>query len=400
LNGLRLTTAPLAALAILALAAGAASAAERERDPKTRPVVFVANAEGGTVTVVDARRLRVLKEINVLPDGEEASPEEDPQQSIFGQRLVEAAGGENFVQDQDVSPDGRILYVSRGHRGDVAAFRLRSGRMLWKTPVEGVRADHLELTEHGRRLYVSDLTENVVHRIRAKDGAIRGSFPTGDWPHDNHLTHDGRLLYNGSLGNILVPEEARAQRSESYRLTVADPQSLEVRRTYEFERGIRPFVFSPNERRIYMQLSMFHGLVEFDLERGEIRRRLELPIDEGVTEEDFDFEAPHHGLDISADGKTLCAAGRASDYVALVSRRRMRAKEIIDVADAPGWATTGPGGHRCYVTNTRADTLSVISYRKQRELARLKVGDAPKHVETGRVPKPMVRAWREIRSLD
>ena len=31
-----------------------------------------------------------------------------------------------YAQDQDVSPDGRTLYVSRGHRGDVAA----SGHVL------------------------------------------------------------------------------------------------------------------------------------------------------------------------------------------------------------------------------------------------------------------------------
>jgi YVTN family beta-propeller protein len=150
-------------------------------------------------------------------------------------------------------------------------------------------------------------------------------------------------------------------------------------------------VLSEDETRLYAQLSMFHGLVEFDLERGEITRELELPVDEGVTEEDFDFEAPHHGLDLSGDGRTLCAAGRASDYVALVDARRMRERAIIDVGDAPSWATAGPGGKRCFVANNRDDTLSVISYRHREEVARIPMGDGPKHIEAGRVPKRVLR---------
>lgn len=381
------TAAAALALTSAAVAQARPAPPTAEKDDK-RGVVLVANAEGGTVSIVDTRRLEVLREIDVLPDG----PMADGEDGVAGQQLIESVGGKNYVQDQDVSPDGRVLYVSRGHRGDFAAFRLRTGRMLWKTGVEGLRSDHMELSADGSRLYVSDLTANLVHAVDTATGEIAGSFVAGDWPHDSHLTHDGELLYNASIGNIVVPEEARAERPESYQLTAVDPESLEILRTYEFDRGIRPYVLNPGETRLYAQLSMFHGIVEFDLERGVITRELELPIDEGVTEDDFDFEAPHHGLDLSGDGRTLCAAGRASDYVALVAARAMRQRAIIEVGDAPGWATTGPGGRRCFVPNTREDTLSVISYRNRVEVARLPVGDGPKHVEAARVPERMVES--------
>lgn len=71
---------------------------------------------------MSADTLEVLGEIDVLPEGPDAQPtEDDPVQALLGQRVVEAAGGTNYVQDKDVSPDGRALYVSRGHCGDVAA---------------------------------------------------------------------------------------------------------------------------------------------------------------------------------------------------------------------------------------------------------------------------------------
>lgn len=129
---MRLATILIAALTTAAAVPGAA--ADAGAPAKKRGVVFVANAEDGTVSVADARRLRVLRTIDVLPDGEDATVgEDDPIQAAVGQELVEAAGGENFVQDQDVSPDGRTLYVARGHRGDVAAFRIRTGELLWKS---------------------------------------------------------------------------------------------------------------------------------------------------------------------------------------------------------------------------------------------------------------------------
>ena len=54
---------------------------------------------------------------------------------------------------------------------------------------------------------------------------------------------------------------------------------------------------------------------------------------------DWDFEAPHHGLDMTSDESTLCAAGRASDYVALVSTRTMRPTAVVEVVQ--GWLADG-----------------------------------------------------------
>ena len=108
---------------------------------------------------------------------------------------------------------------------------------------------------------------------------------------------------------------------------------------------------------MYAQLSEYHGVIEYDLGTGAITRKLDLPIDPGVTEEDYDFEAPHHGLALSLDEQTLCAAGRASDYVALISTETMEPRKIIEVGDAPG----GPRIPRTGATasyRTRAPTRS------------------------------------------
>ena len=380
----------VALLLVLLLPSATASASGVQGPPSGREAVLVANAEGGTVSVVDARTFAVLREIDVLPDGERA---DDPGQAALRQPVIEAAGGRNFAQDLDLSPDGRTLYVSRGHRGDVAAFDLASGELVWKLAIPGFRSDHMTLSDDGRWLWVSALTENVVVRIDVSVPAIAGRFGGGQWPHDNHLSPDGARIYNASIGTIVAPEETRrASSPPPYRLTIADTGTLGVLRTYDFDRGIRPIVITHDERTMYAQLSELHGLVEFSLESGEVVRRLELPVDEGVTEDDYDFEAPHHGLAITPDERTLCAAGRASDYVALVDAASLSLIATVDVGDAPGWATTGPDGAHCFVPNTRADTLSVISYAARREVARVPMGDGPKQIEAARLPEDVAAA--------
>lgn len=366
----------LATVAILLLPASVAGA---------REVVFVGNAEDGTISLVDAKRMKVMREIDAIPDGPNATVEENPSQALGGQALIESAGGKNYVQDQDVSPDGRTLYVSRGHRGDVAALDIRTGKLLWKTAIPGLRSDHMTLSRNGARLYVSALTDDHVYVIDTATHAIFDSFETGEWPHDNHLSHDGRRLYNGSIGNVVAPEESRGSGEPPYRLTIVNARTLAPIKEHVFDRGIRPFVITEDERRMYAQLSEYHGVIAFDLKSGKIIRRRRLPVDEGVTEDDYDFEAPHHGLAMTPDEKTLCAAGRASDYVALLSTRRLRPLKIIDVDDAPGWAAIGYRGRRCFVANNRADSLSVISIGRRRELRRLKVGDGPKQLEIAQV---------------
>ena len=378
--------------AALALVTALALVVAPARGGPERAVVFVANAEAGTVGVIDALTHETLRTIDVIPDGPSPALLEDPMQAA-AYPLIVAAVGENWAQDLDVSPDGTVLYVSRGYRGDVAAFDIASGKMIWKRPTGGFRSDHMTISPDGSRLYVSALTDNVVEVLSAADGSLVGTISTGEWPHDNVFSPDGSRIYNGSIGNILVSPEVRDVRPSvppllppPYVLTVADPNTLEVVRTISFERGIRPFVLNADGTRMYAQLSEYHGVMEFDLVAGRPLRTLDLPIAEGVTSDDYDFEAPHHGLAISGDGRYLCVAGRASDYVALIATATMSLERIIPVDDAPGWAETGPDGASCYVASTRANTVSVVSFSTQSLVAEIPTDAGPKYITSAVVP--------------
>ena len=121
-------------------------------------------------------------------------------------------------------------------------------------------------------------------------------------------------------------------------------------------------------------------------------RRLDLPMKAGITVKDWDFEAPFHGLALTDDGATLCLAGRASDYAALVRASDLTLIATVPVGDGPGWAETADGGRVCLIANTRSDDLSVVSIADRKEMLRLPIGNGPKHITVARVPASVVAA--------
>lgn len=345
----------------------------------TREIALVANAEGATVSLLDVAKREIVGTIDINPD----------------KVVVQRPGTPNYAQDTDVSPDGRTLYVARGYMGDVAAFDIGSGKPLWVRKLDTGRSDHMTLTPDGKWLFVSVMFDNQVEKIDAATGEGKGRFATGVYPHDNQISKDGKHVYNTSLGQLSplpAGTEPKAKPANPMQFTIADLETLEVTSAIVMPFGIRPWHMNPEGTAFYAQMSNIQGVASFDFPSGKETKRLDLPVKEGATERDWDFEAPHHGLDITRDGSTLCLAGRASDYVALVKAPELELIATIPVDDAPGWATIAQVDGTCIVPNTRADTISIISLAEAKEVARIKSGDGPKHVTVAMLPSDVVDA--------
>lgn len=345
----------------------------------TREIALVANAEGATVSLLDVAKREIVGTIDINPD----------------KVVVQRPGTPNYAQDTDVSPDGRTLYVARGYMGDVAAFDIASGKPLWVRDLDTGRADHMTLTPDGKWLFVSVMFDNQVEKIDAATGEGKGRFATGVYPHDNQISKDGKHVFNtslGPLGTLPSGTEPKVKPANPMQFTIADLETLEVRSSIVMPFGIRPWHMNADETAFYAQVSNVHGVAAFEFPSGKETKRLELPVKDGAKEADWDFEAPHHGLDITRDGSTLCLAGRASDYVALVKAPELELLATIPVDDAPGWATIAQADGTCIVPNTRADTISIISLAERKEVARIRSGDGPKHVTMALLPSEVIDA--------
>ena len=125
-----------------------------------------------------------------------------------------------------------------------------------------------------------------------------------------------------------------------------------------------------------------HGFVEYDLKKDKVLRVAELPDRSGVPREEYLLDSAHHGLAMNPRGTKLCAAGTMDDYAAIVRRKDFKHK-LIDVGETPYWATNSGDGRFCFISISGDDRVSVISYRREREVARIKVGDHPQRMRMG-----------------
>ncbi len=396
-----------AAVAMVLATTGPAAAAKK----KTRPVLVVANNWDGTADVIDPKRYKRLKRINIIPDIAErmAEIQADPAHYgyFLGIRQLVGEGHDQYVDDAFTSQNGRLVFVSRPSLADVVAISLRDGRIVWRVKIEGYRADHMAISPDGKRLLVSASTARKVHVIDTEAGTIVGEFASGDQPHENNYSRDGKLIYHASIGMVFTPlddplfDDTKGDRW----FQVVDANTLQVLKRIDMgdklaaagypnmSAAVRPMALSPDERHVYFQLSFLHGFVEYDLVEDRPLRIASLPLSEKAKQmrrEEYLLDSAHHGLAMNPAGTKLCVAGTMSDYAAIVNRRSF-AYKLIGVGEKPYWSTNSGDGKRCFVSVSGNDRVSVISYRTRKEVARIPVGDHPQRMRMGRIRRSFVR---------
>ena len=123
------------------------------------------------------------------------------------------------------------------------------------------------------------------------------------------------------------------------------------------------------------QVSFFHGFVEYNFNQDRVTRVAHLPNEvPEMPREQYLLDSAHHGIAMNSAGTKLCVAGTMSDYAAMVSRKTF-AYKLLHLGEKPYWSTTSRDGRNCYVSWSGSDRISVISYDKEKEIARVPVGD-------------------------
>jgi DNA-binding beta-propeller fold protein YncE len=412
-------------VAAVTLAAGAGLAgpvADAGASKKKREVIFVGNNWAGTADVLLAGRkanYRRVARLNIIPDFDARmdeiqnplNPNYDPTRLPFfiGINLLIGEGNNQYVDDMYASNDGRLLIVSRPSFKDVVALNIRSGRIVWRFEVDGQRSDHMAISPDGREVAISASTGNVVHILRTKTGEEIGRFPSGDSPHENNYSEDGERLYHASIGLVYTPLDQPVlddTKGERY-FQVVDADTDEIISRVDMRQklaeagypdmssAVRPMALTPNEKKAYLQISFFHGFVEYDLEQGEVTRVVDMPNEvPNLPREAYLLDSAHHGIAMSGNGRKLCVAGTMSDYAAIVRRGQGFRHKVFHKGTKPYWSTTSKDGKLCYVSWSGTDSISVFSYRKEREIAHVEVGDHPQRIRTGFVRRTWLRSLR------
>jgi DNA-binding beta-propeller fold protein YncE len=366
-----LTTASLTA-------APAASA-----DSGLRDVLVVGNSQAGTVSVIDGHTFANLGSVNVIPDLAQRMFEIDINPIwLVGYETVRAVeGGDRYVDDATVSPDGRTLYVSRGNLDDIAAFDLTTHAELWHTRLAGFHADHAALSPDGTRYVVSATTAQEAQVFDTATGNVVGTFATGTYPHQNDYSADGKYIYNSSIGITSLPQALEWAKG-SFQLTKVDAHTLQVVKTWTFPHGIRPNQIAPDGHTFYADLSYLNGFVKYDLNTSQILNTVQMPFASGGTTlkpDDYPKNSAHHGLALNGDGSKLCDVGTIDDYTAIVATSTLTTAGTVNypAGALPYWGQTSADGQYCFVSLSNIGQVSVIDYATATEVARVPVGTFP-----------------------
>ena len=391
----------------------AAPQAKKAPPSATTPVVFAGNNWDGTADVLRftppskpgrAGAFTRIARLNIIPDRDQRMQEilTNPERLAYFLAIRQGIGEghDQFVDDMYSTNDGTHLIVSRPSFADVVSIDLATDTIKWRHEMDGQRSDHMGLSPDGMFVAVSDSTANVVHILNTDSGDEVARFQSGDSPHENTYSRDGRTIYHASIGLVYTPaDQPQFDSTKGDRrfeiVDVSDPHHPVVREQInmgaklaeagyrDMSSAVRPMALSPDESKVYFQVSFFHGFVEYDFVQDRVTRVANLPnLVPDMPREQYVLDSAHHGIAMNSAGTKLCVAGTMDDYAAIVSRATFGFR-LIQAGEKPYWSTNSSDGNYCFVSWSGTDSLSAISYDTESEVARIQVGDHPQRVRNG-----------------
>jgi hypothetical protein len=247
--------------------------------------------------------------------------------------------------------------------------------------------------------------------LRVRDGQEIGTFPSGGSPHETTYIDGGRRLLHASIGYVYTPtDQDQADPAKGERVFqvvkahgVDENGEFDVLRRYnlrkKFDRegregmsiAVRPMTLSPNEHKVYFQVSFFHGFVKMDLRTGRINRFVKLPKLTDEPRENYLLDSAHHGIAMNPGGTAICVAGTMDDYAVVVDPRTGDRHRLIKHPDGkPYWVTPSHDGRYCYISWSGTDEMARISYRTGKVDKTVPVGDHPQRIRNGFVKRSLV----------
>ncbi|MGY4976954.1 YncE family protein [Streptomyces sp. 900105755] len=393
------------AAALVLTVAAPATAATATADASLREVLFVGNNWDGTATVLNSTGdFAKVGQINVVPDKDARIAEinADPIKWIYytSIRNEVGQGHDQYVDDMYSTPDGRSVVVSRPSFADVVSIDLATDTINWRFPVAGYRADHMAVSPDGTKVAVSASTANKVQVLDINTGKELGEFATGDKPHENVFSPDGKYIWNMSIGEVTtsLDDPIWDWTKGDRHITVADATTYKQVKTIDmrarldaigltdFSDAVRPAAFTPDWSKMYFQVSFFNGFLEYDIATDKITRVKTLPANPATSTDRTTWllDSRHHGISMKPDGTKLCVAGTMDNYATIVDRATLQEGPLV-TASTPYWATVSGDGKDCIISESGADQVTAIDFGTGQKVVSVPVGDHPQRVRLGHV---------------
>jgi len=284
-------------------------------------------------------------------------------------RIVGEITGVPINHGAAAAPDGRRFYFSSEAEQTLHVVDGKTLQVTKKIPLSG-RPNNISISKDGLRVYVGIVSApGAVDVIDATTRERVKSIPTKGGIHNVYVTPDGAHVVAGSIAGRLM--------------TVIDQKTEEPVWTL-FNEGVRPLAFETNPdgstKRVFVQLSDFHGFAIVDFAQRKEVGRVELPNDvpaDKVDKGPFNG-SPSHGIGVAPDNKTLWVTSRPNARAYAYSLPDLKLLGAVDVAGRPDWVTFTPDSKQVYVATENTNSVVVIDVAARKEITKVKVGASPK----------------------
>jgi YVTN family beta-propeller protein len=270
------------------------------------------------------------------------------------------------------APDGSRIYFSNESLNTLDIVDARTLQVTKRVALSG-RPNNIAISRDGWRVYVAIVQApgavdviDTASQARVKSIAAKGGV------HNTYVTPDGKYVIAGSI--------------VGKNLTVIDAQTEQPVWSLEFDLGVRPMAFEQNAdgstKRLFFQLSDFHGFAVLDFQTRQEITRIKLPPLPPGKVEIHEGGNISHGMAVTADGKTLVVTSRQNSALYAYSLPDLKLLGGADVGAAPDWVTLTPDSKTAYVANAGSNSVSVIDLKSLKEVTRIPVGQVPKRNTT------------------
>ena len=303
--------------------------------------IYVTNSEGNDITVIDLATRKVTADIRV------------------GER----------VHGVCAPADGRTVFTTIESENNLKVIDTATNRVVVTIGLTG-RPNQCASTPDGHYVGVPIRDGNSVDIVDIQQKKVVKVLPVRV-PHNCYDADDNERMFVSSMGDQEIDVIDLTKMDYAGKIPVG---------------GIpRPYAVSKDGKTVYSALTDFHGFVIASVPERKIIARVDLPLAPPASCI-LEPHTPTHGVELSPDGNELWVTSLADGGVYLYDVATKKTSKEIHTGKCPNWIAVSPDGRYVVVSNSGSNDCSIIDTRTLREVARVKVGKAPKRLLAVSVP--------------
>jgi len=308
-----------------------------------------------------------------------------------------------------------VLYVANSQGDDITVIDLATQKVMTTIKV-GPIVHGVCAQGDGRKAFATIESEHALKVIDTKTNTVTDTIALGGQPNECAVTLDGHYVVVPLLApansavivdmvqkkivktlplrhphNCFTPEGGSntvvyCEERDAFRINRIDLTKMDYTDYVKVAGDPRPFIVAADEKTLYTALSGLHGMATVDLV-NKTMSQIALPPMPWMNCRVEPPNTPVHGITMTPDGKKIwiTSVSDGAVYVYDIASKKLGRK--MAVGECPNWISMSKDGKYAGVSNADTDDTSILDVKGEKEIARIKVGKAPKRVLVIEVPQ-------------